>query len=523
VNVAALLTRAAVQHGESEAIRFGDDTVTYAELSERALRLGRALLELGLVPGDRVALLQGNGIAMVESMYGTWAAGMTIVPINSRTHAREAAYVVENSEARAVIYGGEYESELLGALAEPDSMQAISIDAGGTRLSYADLIAANAPLARPAERGAEETAWLFYTSGTTGRPKGAMLTHRNLRQMILSQLADVRSFEPGEPVLHAAPLSHGSGCVLLSCIARGARNVIFAPRSFDGARVLETVREEGIRSIAFLAPTQIVVLNRAAEAAAAADGGGPVAPTLESVCYGGAPMFAEDLRAAMSRFGPVFVQIYGQGEAPMTISVLAISDHVRFEASGDKRITSAGIPRTDVEIRVVDEEGREVPAGERGEVVVRGDVVMAGYWDNPDATSAALSEGWLRTGDIGLVDETGYLHLLDRSKDMIISGGNNIYPREVEEALLLMPEIEATAVIGIEDPYWGESVHALVVPRDGATLTEEMVIEHCRSVLSSYKKPRSVEFLPELPTNAYGKVLKRELRDERSVSETRKA
>ena len=518
MNVAGLLSRAALQHGESPAVRFGERSITYGELSGRAMRLGRALVELGLEPGDRVALLQANGTAMVESMFGVWAGGMTIVPINNRTNAREAAYVIENCDARAVIFGGEFEDDLLDALEDPGSLRLVSLDGDGRSDSYEDLIATTDPLAQVTERGPDETAWLFYTSGTTGRPKGAMLSHRNLRQMVLSHLADVRSFEPGEPVLHAAPLSHGSGCVLLSCISRGACNVIFPHRSFDGGKVLEAVRAEGIRSIAFVAPTQIVVLNRAA----AGDPGG-AGLTLESVCYGGAPMFAEDLRDAMTTFGPVFVQIYGQGEAPMTISVLAISDHVRFEADGDPRITSAGLPRTDVEIRVIDEDGAELPVGRRGEVVVRGDVVMTGYWDNAEATSEALSDGWLRTGDIGLVDETGYLHLLDRSKDLIISGGNNIYPREVEEALLAMPEIEANAVIGVPDPFWGESVHALVVPREGAELTEEAVIEHCRTVLSSYKKPRTVEFLPELPTNAYGKVLKRELRAERSVGETRKA
>jgi acyl-CoA synthetase (AMP-forming)/AMP-acid ligase II len=518
VNVAGLLARAAIQHGDSEAVRFGDSSVTYGELSERARRLGRAFAELGLRPEDRVALLQANGIEMVESMFGAWMAGMTIVPINSRTHPREAAYVIENCEARAVVYGGEYEEELLAALEDSRGPAMISLDPATGAHPYEELLAAHPPLKRPVERGPEDTAWLFYTSGTTGRPKGAMLSHRNLRQMVLSHLADVRSFEPGEPVLHAAPLSHGSGCVLISCIARGTRNVIFPGRSFDGAQVLETVREAGIRSIAFVAPTQIVVLNRAA----AADGDGAGLP-LESVCYGGAPMFAEDLRDALAIFGPIFVQIYGQGEAPMTISVLAISDHARFEASGDKRIVSAGVPRTDVEIRVIDEDGEELGPGERGEIVVRGDVVMSGYWDNREATDAALRDGWLRTGDIGMVDGTGYLHLLDRSKDMIISGGNNIYPREVEEALLLMPEIHATAVIGVPDSYWGESVHALVVPQDGVTLTEEAVIEHCRSVLSSYKKPRTVEFVSELPTNAYGKVMKRELREERSVGETSEA
>jgi acyl-CoA synthetase (AMP-forming)/AMP-acid ligase II len=517
VNVAGLLTRAAVQWGDEEAVRFGTDSVSYSELNERAGRLGRALTELGLRPGDRVALLQANGINMVESMFGAWMAGMTIVPINSRTHPSEAAYVVENCEARALIYGAEYEDGLSAALPAETPIELVSLVGGGRAHSYDELLARSEPLARPLERGPEDTAWLFYTSGTTGRPKGAMLSHRNLRQMVLGHLADVRRFEPREPVLHAAPLSHGSGCVLLACVARGARNVIFASRSFDGDGVLKAMRHEGIRSVAFLAPTQIVILNRAAE------GGSADRLPLESVCYGGAPMFTEDLREAMSLFGPVFVQIYGQGESPMTISVLAISDHRRFEANGDARIGSAGLPRTDVEIRVVGEDGEELPSGERGEILVRGDVVMAGYWDNAEATAAALRDGWLRTGDIGLVDETGYLHLLDRSKDMIISGGNNIYPREVEEAILLLPEVHATAVIGVPDPYWGESVHALVVTEDGLSLTEEAVIEHCRSMLSSYKKPRTVEFVSELPTNAYGKILKRELRDQRSVSQTRPA
>jgi acyl-CoA synthetase (AMP-forming)/AMP-acid ligase II len=514
VNVAGLLVRAAEQRCDAEAVRFDSATLTYGELSERARRLAAALIELGLQPGDTVALLQPNGIEMVESMFGTWMAGLTVVPINSRSHAIEAAYVIENCKAKAMIFGSEYEEELVAALSSSQELRLVCLGGGGSTLDYEELLAAAVPLQAPVERGHEDTAWLFYTSGTTGRPKGAMLSHRNLRQMVLSHLADVRSFEPGEPVLHAAPLSHGSGHVLLACVSRGTRNVIFSGRSFDGAAVLDLVRREGIRSIAFVAPTQILVLNRAAGEDAAE-------LPLESVCYGGAPMFMEDLREAMATFGPVFVQIYGQGEAPMTISVLATFDHERFEADDDRRIGSAGIPRTDVEIKVVDGEGRPLPVGERGEVIVRGDVVMSGYWDNPVATSEALQDGWLMTGDIGMVDATGYLHLLDRSKDTIISGGNNIYPREVEEAILEMPEVRATAVIGVPDSYWGESVHALVVTREEADLAEDAVIEHCRSVLSSYKKPRTVEFVSELPTNAYGKVLKRELRSRHGVSRTK--
>lgn len=510
MNLAGLLARAAVQHEREEAVRFGPRTATYGELYTRAARLAAGLRGLGLREGDRVALLQANGPELVESIFGAWIAGLTVVPVNSRTHPREAAYIVENCEARALIHGAEYERDLVGALGAGADLQLICLGRDGEGTSYEELIDASAALAAPAERGAEDTAWLFYTSGTTGRPKGAMLSHRNLRQMILSHLADVRSFAVGETVLHAAPLTHGSGLVLLACVARGARNVIYPGLSFDGAEVLELIRREGATSVAFLAPTQIVVLNRAA--------GEDRRPLpLESVCYGGGPMFTEDLRQAIELFGPVFVQIYGQGEAPMTISVLAASDHARFADASDRRLGSAGVPRTDVEIRVIDDEGRTVGPEVTGEVAVRGDVVMLGYWDDSTATEQALFGGWLRTGDIGLVDRTGYLHLLDRSKDMIISGGNNIYPREVEEAILELPAVRAVAVIGLPDEFWGERVHALVVLDDGHRLGEEDVIAHCRAVLSSYKKPKSVEFVPELPTNAYGKVLKRELRQSRAA------
>ena len=509
MNLAGLLARAAVQHDREEAVRFGDRAATYGELYTRAARLAAGLRGLGLREGDRVALLQANGPELVESIFGAWIAGLAVTPINSRTHTREAAWIIENCEARAVIHGAEYERDLLPALGAGAGLKLICLGRDGAGTSYEELIEANAPLPAPAERKGEDTAWLFYTSGTTGRPKGAMLSHRNLRQMILSHLADVRSFSPGETVLHAAPLTHGSGLVLLACVARGARNVIYPGASFDGAEVLELVRREGATSVAFVAPTQIVVLNRAAGGDGAAPAAGVGLLRRRRRCS------PRTCAQAIELFGPVFVQIYGQGEAPMTISVLAASDHARFAAGSDARLGSAGVPRTDVEVKVIDEEGRTVGPEQTGEVAIRGDVVMLGYWEDPAATAQAMLGGWLRTGDIGMVDRTGYLHLLDRSKDMIISGGNNIYPREVEEAILELPAVRAVAVIGLPDEFWGERVHALVVLNDGHTLAEEDVVAHCRANLSSYKKPKSVEFLPELPTNAYGKVLKRELRQGR--------
>jgi acyl-CoA synthetase (AMP-forming)/AMP-acid ligase II len=508
VNVAGLLLRSAHQQRQGEAVRVNGRAVAYGALAHRSAQLSAALRAHGLVPGDRVALLQQNDVELVESMFGAWLAGMIVVPINSRSHPREAGYIIGDSGAAAVIYGSEYEDGLLKALPARERPLLVPVGGDTEGVGYEGLLAAQRATEAAAARRPDDAAWLFYTSGTTGHPKGAVLTHRNLRQMVLSHLADVRSFRPEESVLHAAPLTHGSGLVLLACIARGTRNVIYHGTSFDGADVLNVIKREGITSVAFVAPTQIVVLNRAAGADAAD-------LPLESVCYGGAPMFAADLSTAMDLFGPVFVQIYGQGEAPMTITVLSADDHREFAAAEDNRIGSVGVARTDVEIAVFDEKGRQLTEGARGEIAVRGDVVMKGYWNAPQATRAALQEGWLKTGDIGLVDSSGYVFLLDRSKDLIISGGNNIYPREVEEAILVMPEVRAVAVIGLEHEYWGESVHALVVLQDDTTLSEHDVIAHCRATISSYKKPSSVEFVSDLPTNAYGKVLKRQLRDRR--------
>jgi acyl-CoA synthetase (AMP-forming)/AMP-acid ligase II len=509
VNVAGYLAAAARQHGESEALRFGDVSRSYAELHDRAGRLAAGLAALGLEPGDRVALLQANGPELVESMFGAWLAGLAVVPINSRAHPREAVYMAENCEASAIIHGDEYEAGLREALATTDSFRLISLASGGLSLSFDEVLDRGCPIREPVERDGDDLAWLFYTSGTTGRPKGAMLSHRNLRQAVGAHLADARSFQPGEAVLHAAPLSHGSGHVMLSCVARASRNLIYPGRSFDGDQVLRLIADEGVASVAFLAPTQIVVLNRAASEA-------PMSLPLESVCYGGAPMLMDDLRQAISTFGQIFFQLYGQGESPMTITGLSPADHARFLEDGDPRFGSVGVPRINVEVRAGDADGKTLPAGETGEIMVRGDVVMKGYWGNAEATAASIRDGWLWTGDIGRFDETGYLYLLDRSKDMIISGGNNIYPREVEEAIQQMAAVRAVAVIGLPDDYWGEAVHAVIVPEDGAEISAEDVIEHCRSVMASYKKPKTVEFVTALPTNAYGKVSKRHLRAQHS-------
>jgi long-chain acyl-CoA synthetase len=508
MNACAFLAKQAKERPEQIAIRHGEESLTYAEFYRRALALGSRLLDHGLERGDRVSFYLANSPRILETIYGCFAAGLIVVPINARLHPREAAYIVENSGSRVLIHGPEY---LDGIVAAADSFAALDIrvctDTADGAIDYDDLIAPGAGLAAPVEVEPEEPSWLFYTSGTTGRPKGATWTHRTVAIVTMNYLADVHNIQPGEAVLHAAPLSHGSGIVALPAVARGAEQVIFAPKSFDPRELFAQIERDQISHIAFLAPTQIVKMVEE-HTEGEFDLG-----SLKAICYGGAPIHVENLRRAIEIFGPVFAQIYGQGEAPITITGLPPAAHAELLAAGDPRIGSAGTIRTDVEARVVDGEDRELPPGEPGEIVARGDIVMAGYWGDPEATAETLRGGWLHTGDIGSFDERGYLFLLDRAKDMVISGGNNVYPREVEEVIIAHPAVAAVVVIGIPDDYWGEAVHAVVVPEADAEVSEAEVIAHCGESLAGYKKPKAVDFVAELPVSGYGKVLRREVRE----------
>jgi long-chain acyl-CoA synthetase len=362
---------------------------------------------------------------------------------------------------------------------------------------------------RLVDRAPTDAAWLFYTSGTTGRPKGATLTHRNLLMASLSYFADIDPVAPGDSVLHAAPLSHGSGLYGLPHVARGAVSVVPESGGVDGDEIAALLRRWPGMSF-FAAPTMVKRLA-GDRAIATAD-----LSHLKTIIYGGAPMYQADLEDALAVFGPRLAQIYGQGETPMTITALSKADHAdRDHPRWRDRMQSVGVPRTDVEVRVIDDADRELPAGDVGEVVVRGDVVMSGYWNQPDATAEALRDGWLHTGDVGGFDADGYLTLRDRSKDLIISGGMNVYPREVEEALLRHPGVRAAAVVGRPDPEWGEAVVAFVVADEGATPPAvEDLDRTCLDHIARFKRPKHYRFVDALPTNSYGKVLKRELRDQ---------
>lgn len=455
---------------------------TWATFAARTAAAAHGLREaFDLAPGDRVAILMRNRPEYLEALFAVWHAGLVAVPVNARLHRDEIGHILDDSGTAVVVTDPEHADDVAGTPA---------VVAPGEQW---DQLTASPP-APLVDRTPDDPAWLFYTSGTTGRPKGATLTHRNLLLMTLSYYADIDPIAPQDSVLYAAPISHGAGLYGLPHVARGAVGVV----ADDVAAAIR--RWPGMSF--FAAPTMV---KRLTAELADAD-----LTNLKTIIYGGAPMYLADLNAALDVFGPRLAQIYGQGETPMTITALSKADH----ADGDPdRLQSVGTARTDVEVRVVDDEDRELPVGETGEIVVRGDVVMAGYWNQPEATAETLRGGWLHTGDVGSFDAAGYLTLRDRSKDLIISGGMNIYPREVEEALLHHAGVRAVAVVGRPDPEWGEAVVAFVVPREDAPPTEELD-RTCLDRIARYKRPRDYRFVDALPTNNYGKVVKRELRDQ---------
>jgi long-chain acyl-CoA synthetase len=355
-------------------------------------------------------------------------------------------------------------------------------------------------------RADDDVAWLFYTSGTTGRPKGAMLTHRNLFAMTQGYLSDVDDVPAGATILHAAPMSHGSGLYNFPFVLRGELQAIPESGGFQPDEMLHLFRRH--RDVAlFAAPTMV---KRLVDHLAAAGGD---AGNLRTIVYGGGPMYVADCKAALAALGNRLVQIYGQGETPMTITVLPRAAHADTAHSRyHERLASVGVAQSGIALRVADAEDRDVAPGEVGEILVGGDTVMKGYWNDPAATEKALRGGWLHTGDMGTLDADGFLTLKDRSKDLIISGGSNIYPREVEEVLLAQPGVAEAAVVGRPHPEWGEEVVAFVVPAPGAPVTPQQLDAACLASIARFKRPKAWRFVDALPKNNYGKVLKTELR-----------
>ncbi len=503
MNIAHLFLRAGRGRAERPAVALGPDVLmTYGELTRRAaVMAGRLRDRHGLQPGDRAALVMTNCPDYLELLLAGWYAGLTLVPVNAKLHPRELAYVLNHSGARLCLATPDL-SDAVGPLErEVEGLRVLEIGSPEHRaLRSGDPIAL-------AEVEPDTVAWLFYTSGTTGRPKGAMLTYRNLLAMTLSYFADVDQIGPGDAILHAAPMSHGSGLYILPHAAQGACQIVPASGGFDPAEVFQLLeRYQGVTI--FAAPTMVKRLALHPLA------GETDHPGLKTIVYGGGPMYQADLEQAQAAFGDRLAQIYGQGESPMCITALSRARHAELTEAQDRtRLASVGTAQLVVEVRVADPDDRPLPAGEPGEVLVRGDSVMRGYWRDAEATALALRGGWLHTGDLGVMAADGFLWLRDRAKDLIISGGANIYPREVEEALLEHAAVREVAVVGRPDPEWGETVVAFVVAAGGAPLAATELDAHCLARIARFKRPRDYRFVATLPKNAYGKVLKTELRD----------
>ena len=500
MNLALLLRRSALASGSLGAVALGDRPLhTFAQLERRVAALaGQLTARFGLVPGDCIALAMRNCPQYVEAMFAAWHAGLMAVPINAKLHPREFEYILSHSGAKLCLVTPDL-AEPLSALAV-EGLRLIDVESA----EYEALMAGDA--APIAEIDANDVAWLFFTSGTTGQPKGAMITHRNLLIMTASYFPDVDTIAAGDCILHAAPMSHGSGQYMLPQIAAAAMQVIPASGGFDPGEVLDLA---GVHTgmTMFAAPTMVKRLIEHPRAATADTRG------LKTIVYGGGPMYVADCKRAMAVLGPKFAQIYGQGETPMTITALSKARHADIHHPDyEARLASVGMPQTVVEVRVVDADDRTLPAGEIGEVLVRGDTVMRGYWRNPDATATTLRGGWLHTGDVGAMGPDGFLTLKDRSKDLVISGGSNIYPREVEEVLLLHPGVAEVAVVGAPHPEWGEEVVAFVVARAGESPAVEALDQLCLDHIARFKRPKRYRFVAALPKNNYGKVLKTALR-----------
>lgn len=508
MNVAHLLARAGRIAADRPALLSGTRILSdYAGLATDAAAMAGALIRRhGLTIGDRVALVMTNTPDCVDCLFACWHAGLVAVPVNAKLHAREVAYILDHSGARLVFVTADRTATVTAALdhmaeAKPDVVEIGTPDHQRLKSGDAAPVHAAAPT---------DPAWLFYTSGTTGRPKGATLTHRNLLAMTTAYTLDLDSIAPGDCIVHAAPMSHGSGLYILPHIAAQAAQVVPESGHFDPAELFALIpRLSGVSF--FAAPTMVHRLVHDPRA------GDADTRNLKTIVYGGGPMYREDCEQALACFGPKLAQIYGQGESPMTITVLPKRLHIDSgHPRHAQRLGSVGYAFGTVEMRVAGPDDAALPPGETGEILVRGDSVMAGYWRNEQATADALRGGWLHTGDLGALDEDGFLTLKDRSKDVIISGGTNIYPREVEEVLLTHESVAEVAVIGRPHPDWGEEVVAFIVLHPGVTTPPDILAasldELCTRHIARFKRPKDYRLVDALPKNSYGKVLKTALR-----------
>ncbi|MEO0462474.1 MAG: fatty acid--CoA ligase [Pseudomonadota bacterium] len=494
---------------DAAALTYGEETITFAGIDQAANRAANALASLGVGKGDRIAFLGKNHPAYFDLLIGAARLGAVMTPVNWRLAAPEIAYVLDNCEARVVFVGDGFSPMLEAARAEASRVEHViglaANDCSG--MDYHAWAAGFSPDSPGVAVGLEDDALQLYTSGTTGRPKGAVITHGSILSSrdAHGQEGPTRPWQdsvPGDVTLLAMPCFHISGTGTgLTTLINGTNSIVLP--EYDPTKALDLIENYNISRI-FLVPAALqILLNhpRAREVDFS---------RIQYVTYGASPIPLELMREAMDVIGCGFIQMYGMTETSGTIVALDPEDHV---PEGSPRMRSVGTPLPGVEIKIIDAHGADVPTGTVGEIATRSSKNMSRYWNNPQATAETIdAEGWLRTGDAGYLDEDGYLYIHDRVKDMIISGGENVYPAEVENALYSHPRVADVAVIGVPDAKWGEAVKACVVVKPGQELSEADIIAHARTQIAGYKCPKSVDFITALPRNPSGKILRRELR-----------
>lgn len=500
----SVLDACAYSYPTETALVQGDLRLTYAEMFDRIRRTGRALRGLGLEPGDRVAFVMADSPALLEVMYGALWAGMTIVPLNRRLMVEDHVYMVGDSGARALLFDVAMAERGHALLGVTDVEFAIATEEAalperGLLLSKLTADQSGAP-GHP-EVDIDHECWIQYTGGTTGVPKGALHTHRSLLTGLYASAMEL-DVRPGEVSAHVAPLTHSGIVYVLPVWARGGTNVVLG--GFDPVALLDTIEREQVTST-LMVPTMLYHLL---DMPGLADRD---LSSLRTLTYGAAPIGPDRLGQALEGFGPVFLQAYAQTEAPAQITVLSKQDHLRARSRPDL-LRSCGRPVTIVDVRCGDDDLVSVADGEPGEILVRGTNVMAGYINKHEETAAALRDGWLCTGDVGVRDEDGYFYIVDRKKDMIVSGGFNVYPKEVEQTLFSHPAVRDVCVVGVPDERWGEAVKAVVVLAEGAEAQPQALIDHVKERKGSVLAPKSVDFVEAIPLTSVGKHDKRAVR-----------
>ncbi len=504
-----LFTWPLTRYRNHTAIVFKNNRLTFSQMDAVINRLSNGLLALGLGKGSKVAVLLNNSVESATSLFAIPRAGLTYVSLNARHSAREHTEVLNDAEADALIVDEAFLDLLEPVLPAVPSLKNVIVigKPRSGRFTYNDLVADQPDSAPDVEVDEDaDIERLQYTSGTTGRPKGVSWTFRIGHNVMASVLMNLdQPIGPSDVNLNSGPLTHAAGLMMMTYYSRGATNIIL-PR-YDEQEILQTIERERVTSL-LLIPTMLYRLL--------------MVPNLRSfdltsvrrIWYGTAPMAVEKLTEAIRVFGNVFRQNYGMSEIAQPITYLGPEDHIIEGTLAQKRrLSSAGRPAMGVEVKVVDEDGQRVAPGRVGEILIRSNKLMKGYWKKPEETAEAFKGGWFHTRDMATVDEDGYIYIMDRKSDMIISGGFNIYPREVEDVLMSHPGIAEAAIIGVPHEMWGEAVKAMVVLKEGVNISESEVIEHCKRNLASYKKPTSVDFIREIPKNLYGKVNRRTLKE----------